>query len=320
MTADHTATRILSVLELLQTHGRLSGAELSDRLQVDRRTVRRYIQALEGMGIPITAERGKIGGYELVAGFKLPPMMFTNDEVLAIALGLAAVRDVEPAHAVDVVRAKLERVMPENLKRRMRAIGDSVEFRQRPGAAGNILNPECLSLLSSCAHARQGVHLRYKALASEESERDFDPYGLVFTSNRWYTAGYCHLREGLRTFRLDRVESITPQPRDFERPAQFDVAAHLERSIALLPRAFAIEVQLQTDLESARRELFGSFGVLEPTSDGAGVVLRSQADDLDWFGRELLRLPWRFSIRTPEALKESVIRQAEQRIADLTRA
>src|ERR1044072_2493978 len=81
-------TRVLTVLELLQTHGRMSGAELARRLEVDRRTVRRYIVMLEELGIPITAERGRDGAYMLVAGFKLPPMMFTDDEVLALSVGL----------------------------------------------------------------------------------------------------------------------------------------------------------------------------------------------------------------------------------------
>ena len=85
-------TRVLAVLELLQTHGQLSGSELARRLDVDGRTLRRYIAALEELGIPVLAERGRYGGYRLVAGFKLPPLMFTQDETLAVALGLLAAR------------------------------------------------------------------------------------------------------------------------------------------------------------------------------------------------------------------------------------
>ena len=71
-------------------------------------------------------------------------------------------------------------------------------------------------------------------------------------------------------------------------------------SIATLPRKFSIEIRLETDLESAQRELFRAFGVLEPLGDG--VLLRSQADDLAWFARELARLPWPFEIRQPSEL------------------
>ena len=122
-------TRVLTVLELLQTHGRMSGAELARRLEVDRRTVRRYIAALEELGIPITAERGRDGAYMLVAGFKLPPMMFTEDEALALSVGLLAARGLglaEAAPAVASAQAKLERVMPASLKRRVRAVDETV--------------------------------------------------------------------------------------------------------------------------------------------------------------------------------------------------
>ncbi len=103
--------------------------------------------------------------------------------------------------------------------------------------------------------------------------------------------------------------SAIPQPRQFERPAQFDVAGHLALSIATLPRKFTIEVRLETDLESAKRELFQAIGVLEPLGDG--VLLRSQADDLNWFARELARLPWPFEIRKPSELAVAVIDHAK---------
>ena len=112
-------TRVLTVLELLQAHGRLSGAELARRLEVDGRTLRRYIAKLEDLGIPVVAERGRYGCYSLVAGFKLPPMMFTDDEALALALGLLAARGLglaEAAPAVQSAQAKLERVMPAPLR------------------------------------------------------------------------------------------------------------------------------------------------------------------------------------------------------------
>src|SRR5690349_25115270 len=109
-------TRVLAVLELLQTHGRLSGAEMSARLAVDARTLRRYIVTLEEIGIPITTERGRHGGYALMPGFKLPPMMFTEDEALALAIGLQAARSLgfaeaagaEAASAVASAGSKLE--------------------------------------------------------------------------------------------------------------------------------------------------------------------------------------------------------------------
>src|SRR6185503_18786909 len=114
-------TRVLAVLELLQSHGQLSGAELARRLEVDRRTLRRYIATLEEMGIPITTEQGRYGGYRLVPGFKLPPMMFTEDEAQAISLGLLAARGLglaDAAPAIESVQAKLDRVLSSAPRKR----------------------------------------------------------------------------------------------------------------------------------------------------------------------------------------------------------
>lgn len=97
--------RVLAVLELLQSHGQLSGAELARRVEVDPRTLRRYIAMLEDMGIPITTEQGRHGGYRLVPGYKLPPMMFTDEEAQALSLGLIAAARAEP----DRVNQRVER-------------------------------------------------------------------------------------------------------------------------------------------------------------------------------------------------------------------
>jgi hypothetical protein len=108
---------------------------------------------------------------------------------------------------------------------------------------------------------------------------------------------------------LDRVKSVALQPRQFERPAQFDVLGHLAASIAILPREFSIEVRLETDPESAQREPFQAIGVLEPHGDA--VLLRSQADDLNRFVRELARLPWPFEVLKPAELIDAVIGHAK---------
>ena len=123
--------RVLTLLELLQSHHRLSGTELAAQLGVDKRTVRRYIQALEALGIPVTTEQGRDGGYMLVAGYKLPPMMFTHEETLALSLGLLAAKKLNLAEteaAISSVQAKLERVMPAKLKSRTRLIADTINL------------------------------------------------------------------------------------------------------------------------------------------------------------------------------------------------
>jgi predicted DNA-binding transcriptional regulator YafY len=301
----HPTTRVLAVLELLQAHGRLTGTEIARRLEVDVRTVRRYIALLEEIGIPITAERGRYGGYMLVAGFKLPPMMFTDEEAVALAVGLLAARSLglaEAAPAIASAQAKLERVMPAPLQRRLRAVDDTVRLdlaQPPPSAAG-----AALGTLAEAAQVRQQVHLAYRAAGEAETERDFDPYGLAYRGGRWYAVGWCHLRGGVRSFRLDRVRAVRPLETRFTRPPGFDALGHLVRSLATLPRRHAVEVYLETDLATARRVFFPAIGVFEPC--GGGVLLASQADDLESFARELARLPFPFRIRRPAALARAL--------------
>src|SRR5258707_3572321 len=124
-------TRLLTILEMLQSHPQLSSSELAARLEVDARTVRRYIVMLQDMGIPVEAEMGRDGGYSLRPGFKLPPMMFTNEEVLALILGLLVVRYLGLAAtscAVEGAMTKLQRVLPETLRQQAESIQSALVF------------------------------------------------------------------------------------------------------------------------------------------------------------------------------------------------
>jgi len=165
-----------------------------------------------------------------------------------------------------------------------------------------------LAALSTAAQQRVRVHMRY-----HDADRDFDPYGLAYRAGCWYAVGWCHLRRGVRSFRLDRVQSVRVLETPFARPPDFDALQHLTVSVATIPRKHAIEVVLHTDLATAQRELFATIGILEPSDDG--VLLRAQADDLKWFARELARLPFAFSIRKPRALRTALANVARELLA-----
>ena len=311
----HPATRVLAVLELLQTHGRMSGAELARRLEVDGRTLRRYINVLEDLGIPITSERGRHGAYMLVAGFKLPPMMFSDDEALALSVGLLAARSLglaEGGPAVTSAQAKLERVMPANLKSRVRAVDETVSLDLTHPAPAS--DNRALAVLSAAAQAQRRVHMRYVSSKGEGSERDFDPYGLLYRQGKWYVGGHCHLRQGLRSFRLDRMQDVQQLETPFTRPEDFDAGEHLNFSIATLPRSIPVEVLLKTDIQTAMLELGENIGLYE-ACDG-GVLFKTHTDGIDWFARQLSRLSFEFEIRSPAALT-SALRAHATRILSL---
>jgi hypothetical protein len=224
---------------------------------------------LEELGIPIVTTQGRYGGYQVVPGFKLPPMIFSDEEALALAVGLMAARGLGLAQSMPALasaRAKLERVFPAKLKSRLRAVDESVAVDSTRSAA--VIDQEVLGLLCSATQDRHRVRMAYQSQKNEQTEREFDPYGLVYRAGRWYIVGWCHLRRGLRSFRLDRVVSASSSAVRFERPADFDALAYLRQSIATIPRAHAVEVLFETDLATAQKWLVPYVGVLECVDAG----------------------------------------------------
>lgn len=299
------------MLELLQSHGQIGGGELARRLEVDRRTLRRYITMLEEMGIPITTEQGRYGGYRLVPGFKLPPMMFTDDEAQALSLGLIAARGLglaDAAPAIESVQAKLDRVLPSAPKKTIAALRESVALQT--GDSRTSADAKLLRALSESAQSRRTASLRYRAADGALTSRDFDVYGLVFRAGRWYVVGHCHLRSGLRTLRLDRVAHGEMSPRTFARPEGFDASAYLTRALATMSRGVPVEVLLHTDLATAQREISNALGLPEACAEG--VMLRGAADEIDWYARELMRLPFHFEVRAPVELRRTLAALARE--------
>lgn len=307
-------TRVLALLELLQTHRRMTGAELAARLEVDGRTLRRYIAALEDLGIPILAERGRYGGYMLMPGYKVPPLMFTQEETLAVGLGLVAARRLglgDRAAAIESAQAKLERVMPAPLQKRLRALGETVAL-DLPAPSAPVDDATLATLAEAIRSARR-VRLDYQPEAGAATTRDVDPYGLVYRRGRWYVSGHCHLRRDLRSFRLDRIRQVQLVDAYFGRPAHFDAAAHLGRRITELPRAIPVSVLLHTDLADAMSDLGESLGTLAPVE--GGVLLQARTDSLAWFARQLARLGCRFTVLAPPGLRQAVRRHARRLLA-----
>lgn len=307
----HPTTRVLTVLELLQVHQRLSGPDLAARLEVDLRTVRRYVTMLQDLGIPVEAERGRYGGYRLRPGYKLPPLMFNDEEALAITLGLLAARRLGlavAAPAVEGALAKVERVLPPAVRHRVAAVQETLVTDLTQAAA----SPDSATVvaLSAAAHDGHRVWLRYATAREEESERAFDPYGLVYLIGRWYAAGYCHLRHDMRIFRLDRVRGVEPREETFSRPPDFDSLAYVQETLAKMPGTWVVEVVLATDLETARHLVPPHVATLEASADG--VVLRFCVDNLDWVARLLVGLGCPFSVREPPELRDVLHRLARQ--------
>ncbi len=305
----HPTTRLLTVLELLQTHEQLSSSELAARLEVAPRTVRRYILMLQDLGIPIEAEMGRSGGYSLRPGFRLPPMMFTNDEALALIVGLMAAQHLglsSAAHAIEGAKAKLQRVLPEVVRGQTQGIESSLMFDF--SAPAQQIESAVLTILGQAAHAEQQVRLIYRTEASE-TERVVDPYGVVYHDG-WYLVGYCHLRTAIRVFRLDRIVAVRRVPGTFVRPSDFNSLDYLIHSFAVIPDRWDVEVILKVSVDAARSVIAAGLGLLEAHPEGTRFT--TGITDLDWMARYLVSLGWPLIVCQPAELRQAFAKLADE--------
>jgi predicted DNA-binding transcriptional regulator YafY len=302
--------RVLTVLELLQSRGRMTGAELARRLEVDVRTVRHYIETLIDLGIPVEGQRGRYGAYRLRPGYKLPPLIFTEDEALALTLSLLVGKEsglAEVAPAFDGVLAKIERVLPAASRARIQAVQQTVAFAG--GAAPTAPSGSAVLALSSAIQTGQRVLMRYRSSREELTHRAFDPYGIAYHLGLWYTIGYCHLREDQRLFRLDRIIDIEVTSEAFSPPVNYSALHEVQRALATVKRQWRIEVWIQTTLQEATRLLRSANALFE--EQASGVLFCVEVADLLWMARVLAGLGVPFRIHHPPELCEVISRYAE---------
>jgi predicted DNA-binding transcriptional regulator YafY len=313
-----SAARLFALLELLESSPVVSGAEIADRLRVDRRTVRRDVQALQDLGIPVVGTRGAGGGYRLRPGFRLPPLMLSADEATAAVLGLSASRRLAlgDPEAAGSALGKLRRVLPDALRLQTEALEAVTAFRARsPGAApaptGTVL------LLAEAIFRRRRVRMRYESFDGRRSERELSPFGLVVGERFWYLAAHDHGRGALRTFRVDRIGSPELLSAAGQAPPEgFDSAEHVERSLHEVPWRWSVRVRLDLPVDEARRRIAGSLARTTVDEQGGGTLLSLGAESLDWVASLLAGLGCAFEVLEPAPeLREALERLAQRLLA-----
>ncbi|MCB9099149.1 MAG: YafY family transcriptional regulator [Anaerolineales bacterium] len=226
----NTATRLITLIMLLQRQPNQNATQLAQELNVSVRTVQRYINMLDEMGIPIYAEHGPYGGYALVRGYKMPPLVFTPAEAVALYLGASVIETVwGPLYRTSArgALAKLDNVLPDEQRQEAiwarRSLLVSGLHQIDPGLAAPHLEK-----LYEALHKRRRTRLLYRGRNQPEPlQREFDPYLLIHNWGWQYCLGYCHLRQDMRFFRVDRILELALLDETFEAPADFDIEAYL---------------------------------------------------------------------------------------------
>lgn len=308
---------MLTLLDLLQSSGIRTTAELADRLGVDERTVRRYVDHLIDLDVPVESVRGRYGGYRLAPSYRMPPLMLSEDEALAVLLGLVAARRAglmtATGTASETAAAKIRRVLPGRLAGRLEAVLESIAFTAEPREFPAPETGVLLTIADAVRH-RRPLSIRYSAADGRHSERTLHPYGLVAHSGRWYVTGAYPGTGAERTLRLDRIASARTLPGSFEPPADFDAARRVVSGFAAAPYRHQVTLRIQGMAEQIRTRLPASVATVTelPPADGAKpdagrwhrVELR--AERLDWLPGVLASLDLPFVIERPDELRDLV--------------
>jgi len=295
-----SAARLLALLSLLQTPREWPGSELARRLEVSARTVRRDVERLRDLGYPVEATMGAEGGYRLVAGAAMPPLLLDDDEAVAIAVGLrvAAGQAVEGIEEASVrALTKLERVLPSRLRYRVGALGAatvSLVSGEQP-----VVDPSQLTGIAAAVSNRERLRFVYRDGDGAESRRHVEPYQLVSAGRRWYLVAFDLERDDWRVFRVDRIANAQPtaaryQPRELP---ESDPAAFVASKLYSLQPTYEAVVVVELPADQVPPHL----GAVEPVDDQHSRV-RAGADTLEWLAFRFATAGCEFTVEEPPEL------------------
>lgn len=279
----NTSSRTLRLLSLLQTHRFWSGGELSARLDVSVRTLRRDVDRLRELGYPVQADRGVGGGYQLAPGASLPPLVLDDEEAVALAVGLQSAANgslTGIAEASVRALAKVVQVMPRQLRRRVEAVGSATvagQWGEQPST-----DPELLVLLAQGCRDDERVRFDYVARDGAASSRRVEPTQLVSVGRRWYLVGYDLDRGDWRSFRLDRMTEAASTDVRF-RPRELpggDAAAYVRAAMDRASGTKVVSAELVASADPVRG-LIGRWAEVSSLGPNRCRVEMS-AESLDW--------------------------------------
>ncbi len=313
---SNVATRLISLIFLLQSRSLCKAGDLADELGVSERTVHRYMGMLEEMGIPIYSERGPYGGFSLMRGYKLPPLIFTAEEATVLYMGAGLVEQMwgQVYHdAVTGVIAKLDNVLPDDLRQQVDEVQRSLVVS---GLAARDYRPwaPTLQMLRESILRRRRVRMIYRSFALEETCREVDPYALTFRWGLWYLVGHCRLRDDMRSFRVDRIREVYALKETFTIPKDFSARAYVEHQMQFDDR-YTVRIHLDAVAAARAREQMGHWAEITDHADGSATV-QMQVSDFDWAAGWVLGQGGRAKALEPPELVARVREEAERIAAE----
>jgi len=299
-----SAGRLLRLLGLLQRRMAWSGADLAERLGVDARTLRRDVDRLRMLGYHIRGTPGAGGGYRLGGGTDVPPLLFEDDEAMAVAVVLgvsatAAVPGIERGSLAAL--AKLDRLLPPRLRAQLTALrAATVPLVSRT----EVVSTECLIQLAQACDNHQRVTFSYDAQDGRRSARRVEPHRLVATDRRWYLVAHDLERDDWRTFRVDRISELEVTGHMFVPRPLADPARMVAEGITTARYTHQAVVSVHAPFEDVVQLISPYTAVLEREDGHTRVQLGF--DELDWVTGYLIGLGPEFEVIEPVELRRYV--------------
>jgi predicted DNA-binding transcriptional regulator YafY len=304
---SNTATRLISLIMLLQRQQKQKAADLAGELGVSVRTLHRYFNMLDEMGIPVYSERGPYGGFSLVKGYRMPPLVFSPEESVAVYLGVSLVDEMWGElyrEAARAALAKLDNVLPDEQRHEVAWARRTLLATGMHRGDLSVLAPN-LEKLRRAAREHRQVRIFYQSINRPQPiQRDLDPYALVHRWGWWYVIGYCHLRQGVRTFRIDRVQELALLEETFDPSPAFNLQDYLEKepqaqpevqaTLKFAPDAAWIAAQGQTYWETVDEQPDGS------------MIVEFSAPTVAWAASTALAYGPAVTVLEPKALRRMV--------------
>jgi len=304
---SNTATRVITLIMLLQRQPNQKAAELAEKLGISVRSLHRYVAMLDDMGLPVYSERGPHGGFSLVRGYKMPPLVFTPEEAVAVYLGTSLVGEMWGRLYQDAAQgalAKLDNVLPDEQRHQVAWARRTLVATGMHRADLEHLTP-LLEKLRRAVREQRRVCMVYRGRSqSEPQPRDFDPYALIHRWGWWYVVGHCHLRDAIRSFRVDRIMELALLDKTFRTPGDFNVHDYLASEFRDQPQ---VQARLRFGPESALLALDNRplWDTCEEQPDGSMMVTLS-VPDLPWAASITLSYGPAVEVLEPEELRHLV--------------
>ena len=297
--------RVIRALEILRLHPGISAENLAGRLGVTERAARRYVATLRDAGITIEGARGPAGGYRLGRGTTLAPVGFTEEEALGLVLQVlngrpAAGRDDD---LIGGALHKVVRALPDAVGRQAALLREHAAAT--PNDHGDQQpDPLLASELIGAIAARRGVLIQYRSEAGTELTTDVDPWGVVARAGRWYLLCYAHHVSAVRTYRVDRLRSVTRTTRRFDPPDDLDPVAALGEHLGTGWR-YPTRVTFSAPLDDVQPWIRPPMGHLEPLDSGCVLIGTTSAPAM--YAREWLSvIPFPFHVEGGDELRAAV--------------